>query len=127
MTGNQNNVTITSEKGRLTADDIEKMVNDAEKFKADDDAAIKNVEAINAFESYCNQVRNTLYDERLSSHFTKSDKQIIGDASDDGLKWISENKDATADQTHTKQKAIEFLYNPIMTKIYLLSGGQHRQ
>lgn len=71
MTGNQNNVTITSEKGRLTADDIEKMVNDAEKFKADDDAAIKNVEAINAFESYCNQVRNTLYDERLSGHFTK--------------------------------------------------------
>jgi L1 cell adhesion molecule like protein len=124
LTGTSNSVTITSDKGRLSAEEIEKMVSDAAKFKDEDDAMIKNVEAINAFESYCNQVKGTLYDERLSGHFSKDDKKVIGDASDDGLKWISENKNATAEQTMEKQKKIEFMYNPIMTKIYLLSGGR---
>merc|ERR1711943_102633 len=59
-TGKAENITITNDKGRLTKEEIEKMVNDAEKFKAEDELIKKKVEAKNGFENYCFQMKNTL-------------------------------------------------------------------
>jgi len=62
-TGKANKITITNDKGRLSKEDIDKMVNDAEKFKAEDDAMKDKVDAKNSLESYCFQIKNTLNEE----------------------------------------------------------------
>jgi len=61
-TGKTNKITITNEKGRLSKDDIEKMVNEAAKYKDEDEVTRKRIEAKNAFEGYCFSMKNTLND-----------------------------------------------------------------
>ena len=96
-TGQQNKVTITNDKSRLTKDEIEKMVSDAEKFKAEDEALAKKVIAKNGFENYCFQMKNTLDEEKLKSAFTDDDKKVIQETSNEGLQWLESNQDAAAD------------------------------
>jgi L1 cell adhesion molecule like protein len=84
-TGKQNKITITNDKGRLSKDEIESMVADAEKYKAEDELVAKKIEAKNAFENYCFQMKNTLDDEKLKTHFTDEDKTVIQDTSAEGL------------------------------------------
>merc|ERR1711990_1236965 len=84
-TGKQNKITITNDKGRLSKEEIEKMVNDAEKFKAEDEAVAAKVQAKNGLENYCFQMKNTLDDEKLKAAFTDDDKKVIQDTSAEGL------------------------------------------
>merc|ERR1712187_863252 len=72
-TGKQNKITITNDKGRLSKEEIEKMVSDAEKFKAEDEAIRAKVEAKNGFENYCFQMKNTLQEEKLKAVFTEEE------------------------------------------------------
>lgn len=74
-------ITITNDKDRLSKDDIEKMVAEAEKFAAADEAQKKKIEAKNSLESYCHQIKNTLNQEQLQQAFTEEDKKVILDAS----------------------------------------------
>merc|ERR1719218_504462 len=76
VTGKQNKITITNDKGRLSKEEIEKMVNDAEKFKAEDEAVKAKIEARNGFENYCFQMKNTLQEEKLKDIFTDDEKKI---------------------------------------------------
>merc|ERR1712054_381628 len=75
--GKTNNITITNDTGRLSQDEIEKMVNDAEKFKAEDEAMANKIQAKNGLENYCFQMKNTLDDEKLRGHFNDEDKRVI--------------------------------------------------
>lgn len=84
-TGKSQKITITNDKGRLSKEDIEKMVNDAEKFKAEDELIKKKVEAKNGFENYCFQMKNTLNEEKLKDVFTEDEKKTITDCSQEGL------------------------------------------
>jgi L1 cell adhesion molecule like protein len=84
-TGKQNKITITNDKGRLSKDEIEKMVSDAEKYKAEDEAVANRITAKNGLENYCFQMKNTLDDEKLKTHFTDEDKTVIQDTSAEGL------------------------------------------
>merc|ERR1719326_609649 len=79
--GKTQKITITNDKGRLTKEEIEKMVNDAEKFKAEDELIKKKVEAKNAFENYYFQMKNTLNEEKLKDVFTEEEKKTITDCS----------------------------------------------
>merc|ERR1711977_654188 len=115
-TGKQNKITITNDKGRLTKEEIEKMVQDAEKFKAEDELIKKKVEAKNALENYCFQMKNTLNEEKLKEVFTEEEKTTIEDASKEGLQWIEGNPDADADAIEGKQKELEAKFNPIMMR-----------
>jgi L1 cell adhesion molecule like protein len=121
--GKSQKITITNDKGRLTKEDIEKMVSDAEKFKAEDDAMKAKVEAKNGLESYCHQIKNTLNEEKLKEAFTDDDKKVIEEASNEGLQWLEANADADADAYAGKQKEIEAKYNPIMQRVYQAAGG----
>jgi len=96
-TGKQNKVTITNDSGRLSREEIEKMVQDAEKFKAEDEAMKNKVEAKNGFENYLYQMKNTLNDEKLKKAFTDEDKATIESAANEGLQWLEGNQDAEAD------------------------------
>jgi len=122
-TGKSQKITITNDKGRLSKEEIEKMVNDAEKFKAEDDAMKAKVEAKNGLESYCHQIKNTLNEEQLKDKFTEDDKKVIEDASNEGLQWLEANQDADADTYSGKQKEIEAKFNPIMQRVYQAAGG----
>jgi heat shock protein 1/8 len=96
-TGKQNKITITNDKGRLSKEEIEKMVSDAEKFKEEDEAIAKKVQAKNGFENYCFQMKNTLDDEKLKAAFTDDDKKVIQETSAEGLQWLEGNQDADAE------------------------------
>merc|ERR1719487_584023 len=84
-TGKSQKITITNDKGRLSKEDIEKMVNDAEKFKEEDELIKKKVEAKNGFENCCFQMKNTLNEEKLKDVFTEEEKTKIEELSKDGL------------------------------------------
>jgi len=122
-TGKQNKITITNEKGRLSKEDIEKMVSEAEKFKGEDEKMKKRIEAKNSFENYCFQMKNTLNDEKLKEKFTEDDKKLIEDASKEGLQWLEGNPMAEPEEIEAKQKEVEAKFNPIMMRVYQAAGG----
>jgi len=122
-TGKQNKITITNEKGRLSKEDIEKMVNEAEKFKGEDEKIKKRIEAKNGLENYCFQMKNTLSDEKLKEKFSEDDKKVVEETSKEGLQWLEGNENAEAEEIEAKQKELEAKYNPIMMKVYQAAGG----
>ena len=117
-TGKINKITITNEKGRLSKDDIERMVNDAEKFKGEDETMKKRIEAKNSFENFCFQIKNTLNDEKLKEKFTEEDRKNIEEIAKEGLQWLESNPMAEPEEIEAEQKKIEQMYHPIMTRIY---------
>merc|ERR1719392_673008 len=121
--GKQEKITITNDKGRLTKEEIEKMVNDAEKFKAEDELIKAKVEAKNGFENYCFQMKNTLNEEKLKDAFTEDEKKTVEETSKEGLQWLEGNADADADAIEGKQKELEAKFNPIMMRVYQQTGG----
>jgi len=121
--GKSQKITITNDKGRLTKEEIEKMVNDAEKYKAEDELVKKKIEAKNGFENYCFQMKNTLSDEKLKDVFTEDEKKTIEETSKEGLQWLEGNQDADADAIEGKQKELEAKFNPIMMRVYQQTGG----
>ena len=122
-TSRQEKITITNDKGRLSKEEIEKMVQDAEKFKAEDEAMRKKVDGKNSLENYCFQMKNTLNDEKLKEKFSDEDKKTVEECSAEGLQWLEGNNEATAEEYEAKQKELEAKFNPIMMKVYQAAGG----
>jgi len=117
-TGKTNKITITNDKGRLSKEDIEKMVNEAEKYKTEDEAIRKKIEAKNGLENYCYSMKNTLNDEKLKDKFTEDDKKVIEDTVKEGTQWLEGNQNAEATEIEAKQKELEAKFNPIMMRVY---------
>merc|ERR1711892_1051613 len=103
--GKQNKITITNDKGRLSKEEIERMVNDAEKFKADDEKQKERISAKNGLESYCFNMKK------------------ISDKCDEAIKWLDANQLAEVEEFNDKQKEVEAICNPIITKLYQGAGG----
>jgi heat shock protein 1/8 len=101
-TGKENKITITNDKGRLSQEEIKKMVDDAELYKDQDVETKKKVEGKNGLENYCFSMKNTLNDEKLKEKFTEEDKTAITEACDDGLKWLESNQEAAAEEFEAK-------------------------
>ena len=78
------------------------MVQDAEKFKAQDELVRKKIDAKNALENYCFQMRNTLNDDKLKDKFSDDDKKTIEDTSAEGLQWLEGNQEASAEEMEAK-------------------------
>jgi heat shock protein 5 len=122
-TGKSEKITITSDKGRLSEDEIERMVREAEEY-ADEDAAVKKrIEARNKLESYCYQLKNQLDDEEgVGAKLAPADKTKVEDAVSNALDWLDENQEADLETLEAKQKELEGKINPIMKDVYG-SGG----
>jgi len=120
-TGKAEKITITNDKGRLSKEEIEKLVAEAEKFKGADDLIRKKIEAKNGLENYCFQMKNTLNEEKLKTHFTEDDKRVIESASAEGLQFL-ESDPADAAAIEAKQKELEAKFNPIMMRVYQAAG-----
>ena len=123
-TGKTNQITITNEKGRLSQSEIDRMVSEAEEFRAEDEQNKGKVEAKNGLENYCFTMRNTLQEEKLKEKFEAGDKENIEKAVQDALDWLDKNQLAEKDEFEAKQKELEGVVNPIMMKVYQAAGGE---
>ena len=122
-TGKNNKIVITNDKGRLSKDDIDRLVKEAEKFKEEDNKAKERIEAKNGLEQYCYQIKNTIKEEKLKDKFSEDEKKQIETKVDEVLKWTNDNPAASKEEYDAKQKEIEAVFNPIMQKIYQQMGG----
>jgi len=122
-TGKSNKITITNDKGRLSAEDIERMVREAEKFADSDKAAREKVEAKNGLEQYAFALKQSLSDEALKDKVPAPDKKAIEDACESTLRWIESNPGASAAEFESEKKKLEGICMPIMSK--LGGGGAH--
>ncbi|KAL4328444.1 hypothetical protein HN51_026717 [Arachis hypogaea] len=121
--GVKNKITITNDKGRLSKEEIEKMVQEAEKYKAEDEEVKKKVEAKNNLENFAYNMRNTVKDEKFASKLDSSDKEKIEKAVNDAIEWVEGNQLAEVDEFEDKLKELEGLCNPIISKMYQGGAG----
>ncbi|KAL7191544.1 hypothetical protein ACSBR2_023592 [Camellia fascicularis] len=121
--GVKNKITITNDKGRLSKEEIEKMVRDAEKYKAEDEQVKKKVEAKNSLENYAYNMKNTVKDEKFAGKLDPEDKKKIEKAIDEVIEWLDRNQLAEVEEFEDKLKELENLCNPIIAKMYQGAGG----
>ncbi|OWR45261.1 Heat shock protein cognate 4 [Danaus plexippus plexippus] len=122
-TNKENKITITNDKGRLSKEEIERMVNDAEKYRNEDEKQKETIQAKNSLESYCFNMKSTMEDEKLKEKISDADKQTILDKCNDTIKWLDSNQLADKEEYEHKQKELEGICNPIITKMYQGAGG----
>merc|ERR1712004_129390 len=122
-TNKGNKITITNDQGRLSKEDIERMVNDAEKFKADDEKQKERIAAKNGLESYCFNMKSTMDDENLKAKISEEEKKTIISKCDEALKWLESNQLGEVDEFQDKQKELEEVCNPIISKLYQQGGA----
>merc|ERR1711967_70443 len=122
-TGQKNKITITNDKGRLSKEEIERMVQEAEKYKAEDEEHKKKIEAKNAVENYAYNMRNTMNDTNVGGKLDADDKKTIEDAVEAAITWLDGNQTAEVDEFEDKLKELEGVCNPIISKMYQNAGG----
>jgi len=124
-TGKAEKITITADKGRLSQEDIERMVREAEEFAEEDKKVQGRITARNGLESYLYNLKNTLDDEEkgISEKIEAKEKQELVSLIDETLDWLEENPEAEGDEYSAKQKEVEQVANPIMRKVYQGSGS----
>jgi len=122
-TGKANKITITNDKGRLSKEEIERMVQDAEKYKNDDEAQRDRISAKNGLESYCFNMKSTIDEANLKDKISAEDRKAIEDACDETIKWLDSNQTAEKEEFEHKQKEVEKVCSPIITKLYGAAGA----
>jgi heat shock 70kDa protein 1/2/6/8 len=119
-TGKEQKITIKNDKGRMSADEIERLVQEAERYKAQDEANRGRIEAKNSLENYAYQIRNTMNDEKMAGKISESDKSKIDAAINETTSWLDNNQQAEKEEFEAKQKSLESVVLPILQN---LSGG----
>jgi L1 cell adhesion molecule like protein len=122
-TGQKNKITITNDKGRLSKEDIERMVQEAEKYKAEDEEHKKKIEAKNGLENYAYNMKNTMNDDNVGGKIDADDKAKITAAVEETISWLDGNQTAEVDEFEDKLKELEGICNPIISKMYQGAGG----
>ena len=110
-------ITITNDKGRLSEEEIQKMVDKAKQMEEEDKKALGKVNAKNALEGYLFSIKNSVNDKKLEGKIPKDDKEKILSTIDSGIKWLESNSEATKEEIEEKQKEIEKVVNPILQKL----------
>ncbi|KAK9409376.1 heat shock-related 70 kDa protein 2 [Crotalus adamanteus] len=122
-TGKENKITITNDKGRLSKDDIDRMVQEAERYKAEDEANRERVVSKNALESYAYNIKQTVEDDKLKGKISEQDKQRVLEKCQEVISWLDRNQMAEKEEFEHKQKELEKLCNPIIAKLYQGAGA----
>jgi heat shock protein 5 len=122
-TGKAEKITITAEKGRLSEEEIDRMVKEAEEFAEEDKKVKERIDSRNGLESYLYNLKNTLDDEEkgVADNISAEDKKELQDMIDETLDWMEENPEADKEDYDEKQKEVEQVANPIMRSFY--AGG----
>ena len=117
-TGKSNNITIKNEKGRLSKDDIEKMVAEAEANADSDKAKMAKIEKRNELESYLYNARNSVKEDKVKETLADNDISKVEDAVSKGISWLDEHQDEEAEVYEAQRKSVESEIQPIMMKLY---------
>jgi len=122
-TGKSNKIVITNDKGRLSKEEIERMLSEAEKYKEEDELEAARITAKNGLESYAYSLRNTLSDSSVEGKIPAEDKEKLEAEITKTVQWLDESQTATKEEFESMQKELEAVANPIMMKFYGASGG----
>jgi len=123
-TGNKNNIVINNDQNRLSPEDIERMINDAEKFAEDDKRVKERVEARNELEGYAYSLKNQVADkEKLGGKLSSEDKETIETALEEHISWLEKNHDADIEEFKEHKKQLEEVVQPIISKLYPGGAG----
>merc|ERR1712216_981161 len=124
-TGKAEKITITAEKGRLSEEEIERMVQEAEEFAEEDKKTKERIDGRNGLEGYCYNLKNTLEDEEkgIADKISEEDKETIEEAVKEALEWLDDNQEAEKEDYEAKQKELVGIANPIIQQVYQDSGA----
>jgi L1 cell adhesion molecule like protein len=120
-TGKKSHITITNDKGRLSKEDIDRMVNESAKFEAEDRKQRDRIEAKNGLENYAYSMKNTVNDPNVGGKLDASDKQTLLEAVEEATKWLECSQEASKEEYEGRQRELEATCSPIITKMY--GGG----
>ncbi|KAL5731365.1 Luminal-binding protein 5 [Ranunculus cassubicifolius] len=117
-------ITITNDKGRLSQEEIERMVREAEEFAEEDKKVKEKIDARNSLETYIYNMKNQVGDkDKLADKLETDEKEKIEEAVKETLEWLDENQSAEKEDYNEKLKEVEALCNPIISAVYQRSGG----
>ena len=122
-TGKENKITITNDKGRLSKEDIDRMVKEAEQYKAEDEKQRDTIQSKNSLESYAYNMKSTVEDDKVKDKISEEDKKTILDKCQEMISWLDSNQGASKEEYDSKQKELEKVCAPIITKLYQAAGG----
>ncbi|XP_049926122.1 heat shock 70 kDa protein 1 [Epinephelus moara] len=120
-TGKENKITITNDKGRLSKEEIERMVQEADRYKAEDDVQRDRISAKNSLESYAFNMKSSVQDENLKDKISEEDKKKVTEKCEETITWLENNQLAEKEEYQDKQKELEKVCSPIISKLY--QGG----
>lgn len=124
-TGKSESITVTNDKGRLSKEEIEAMIRDAEKFAEQDKELKEKIDAKNSLENYIYTMRNTIEDkEKLAEKIESDDKDKIKEALTEAQDWLKEHEDAEKEDLESRLKDLQAICDPIIAKVYKQHGGQ---
>ena len=121
--GKSEKITITNDKGRLSAEDIERMVKEAEEHRQEDEENRKRVESKNGLEGYVYNLRSSIEDPKMAEKLTSEDKETLETLIKNTISWLESHQTSETEVYQAKQKEVEGVVNPIMTKMYQQSGS----
>jgi len=116
-TGKSERITITNDKGRLSSEQIEKMLDEAKRYEEDDKKQRERIEAKNGLENYAYSLRSALQDEAVAGKLSAEDKGKVTAAADSTLSWLESHQQAAKDEFEKKQKELEGIAMPIMARL----------
>ncbi|PWU84106.1 putative heat shock protein 70 (hsp70) [Trypanosoma cruzi] len=122
-TGKRNQIVITNDKGRLSKADIERMVSEAAKYEAQDKEQRERIDAKNGLENYAFSMKNTVNEPNVAGKIEEADKNTITSAVEEGAAMLNNNQEASKEEYEHRQKELENLCTPIMTKMYQGMGA----
>merc|ERR1712054_254940 len=121
--GKKANITITNDKGRLSKDDIDRMVREAEQYAEEDAKAKERIDAKNQLESYCYQMKNTIEEDKFKAAVSEDEAKSIKDKVDETMAWLETAEHAEKEEFDSMEKELQAVCNPIITKMYQAGGG----
>ncbi len=122
-TGKEQKITIKNDKGRMSAEEIERLVQEAERYKAEDEANRARIEAKNALENYVFQIKNSINDEKLADKIPAAEKTKVMDAVTATNKWLDTHQHAEKEEYEEQQKKLESVVTPILQNLAGGAGG----
>uniref|UniRef100_A0A8C4ZV56 Uncharacterized protein n=1 Tax=Gadus morhua TaxID=8049 RepID=A0A8C4ZV56_GADMO len=120
-TGKQNKITITNDKGRLSKEDIERMVQEADQYKVEDEQQRENIAAKNALESYAFNMKSSLRKDNLKDRVSEEDRKEVEEKCEQAILWLENNQLAEKEEYQHQLKELEKLCSPIISRLY--QGG----
>ena len=116
-TGNKQKIVITNDKGRLNKDDIERMLQEAEKFKEEDEQNRRRIDAKNELENFLYNMKAAM-EKADDTKLSEDEKEKVMKTTKDAIDWLDSNQECSTEEYEDKLKEVQSITTPIMTKMY---------